>query len=220
MPDTNTEMRVRFASILLSAPCQNMDFWCGGLHVSGAGLALIAHALSGGGRHGKGVRVVVEPVGKNAAAQYDQFRNAIVVPKRGWAKRDTFERIGTVHEAVHALRDAYGARLTFEGHPFRPRAATDEAAAYVAGCLYDVYVQQEGGGTAVPSPAWLAARKSPTHALAYGVALRQAAKPAGSAVDRSDLATLFRTITQYSIKTEGTMTRFYEFNGIRGVRPP
>lgn len=213
MPDDLDAVRVRFTSILLSAPCQKVDFWCGGLHVNGAGLAVIAHALSAGGTAGKGIGISVEKLGDYAAAAYDYQRDAFLISTADWAKEDAFERLAVVHEAIHALRDSFGKRLIYEGRPFRPRAATDEAAAYVGGCLYNIYVQREAGGTAAEKPAWLAARKSPTHAVAYGVALRQAAKPPGSAMDRADLSLLFRTTTTSSRRFGNPLPRFNDWDG-------
>ena len=212
MPDDLDAVRVRFAAILLSAPCQRVDFWCGGLHVNGAGLAIVAHALSAGGTPGKGIGISVENPGEHAAAAYDYQRDAFIISTPDWAKADAFERLAVVHEATHALRDTLGRRLIYGGRPYRPRAATDEVAAYVAGCLYDVY--GAGGGTAPAKPAWLAARKSPMHAASYAVALRQAAKPPGSAMDRADLAVLFRTITASSRANRAPLPRFNDWNGV------
>ena len=214
MPDDLDVVRVRFAAILLSAPCQKVDFWCGGLHVNGAGLAVIAHALSGGGTAGKGIGISVEKLGEHAAAAYDYVRDAFLISTADWAKEDAFERLAVVHEGVPALRDSFGKRLIYGGRPYRPRAATDEVVAYVAGCLYNIYVQQEAGGTASAKPAWLATRKSPMHAASYGVALRQAAKPAGSAMDRDDLSLLFRTISASSRKNGSALPRFNDWDGV------
>lgn len=213
MPDDLDALRVRFSSILCSAPCQKIDFWLGGLHVSGAGFAVIAHALQRGGRGERGIDVVVEPLEKGAAA-YHPARDAIVVPKREWAKEDAFERLAVVHEATHAWRDAQGARLTHEGRTYRPRAATDEAAAYVAGCLFDIYVQGATGVAASASPPWLAERKAPVHAVAYEVAMRQARKPPGSAVDRRDLSVLFASVTASAHRFGGGIDRYFEYDGI------
>lgn len=118
-----------------------------------------------------------------------------------------------MHEGVHAFRDMQGARLTYAGKPYRPRASTDEAAAYVGGCLFDVHVQEETGAAAA-KPAWLGVRKSPVHAIAYGIALRQAAKRPGSAVDRADLSTLFGAITASARRNGSPMPRFYEYDGV------
>lgn len=213
MPDDLDAVRVRFASLLLSAPCQKVDFWCGGLHVNGAGLGIVAHAISGGGTEGKGIGLSVEDLGQHAAAAYEPARNAILISTADWAKEDRFERLAVVHEAIHALRDMQGSRLTYEGRPYRPRAATDEAAAYVGGCLFDIYVQEEAG-TAVAKPAWLAARKSPVHAIAYEVALRQAAKRPGSAMDRADLSTLFHAVTASSRRNGSPLPRFNDWDGV------
>ncbi|WP_426960210.1 hypothetical protein [Muricoccus radiodurans] len=116
--------RRRFINILTSPACQKIDFWCGGMHVSGAGFTLVAHALGlGGVRKGKGIGISIEKMEKGAAAAYDQFINAFVVPRRSWARTDAFERLAVVHEAVHALRDIQGRTLTYEGKSFRPRGA-------------------------------------------------------------------------------------------------
>ena len=213
MSQTVSLLATRVADLLRSTPCQKVDFWLGGLHVSGAGFTAIAHLISNAGTTGQGVTVAVGDITQNAEASYDQTTNTILVPNLDYAKTDAFQRVAVVHEAVHALRDSHGAVLSYRGRPYRPRAATDEAAAYLAGCLFDVFEQREKGEVS-PSPAWLAARKAPIHAVAYGVALKQAARPAGSAVERSDLSILVTSIRTSMRALSIELPRYYDFDGV------
>jgi hypothetical protein len=211
---------MRLAGILLSPACQQIDFWLGGLHVSGAELARVARAICSTNPHIQTVKIelgteALAQIGEDTAAGYRALANTLVLEHENWGTSDPFERIGVVHESVHILRDSYGHSLTYLGKKHRPRAATDEAVAYVAGCLFNVYEQRSVGGQAVKDPVWLATRKSPIHAVAYEVALRQADKRAGSAVDREDLSRLFKTWVAYQpIRTGNPAPRFRERDGI------
>jgi hypothetical protein len=215
MDNKHRDMRFRFASILLSSSCQKIDFWCGGLHVTGAGLARVARAISNTNKRVQSVNIRIEDPGEGAAAAYEYWTDTIVVPKRSWAASDAFEQLALVHECVHVLRDSHGQRLTYEGRKYVPRASTDEVAAYVGGCLFNVYQQRQCGNKALDKPAWLASRKSPVHAAAYEVALRQADKPAGSPIDRDDLSTLFKLhVSSYRARKKTTAPRLYAWDGI------
>ena len=208
-------MRVRFANILLSGPCQKIDFWCGGLHVSGFELARVARAIYNCDKRLQTLNIRVGSSGAGTAS-YQTWTNTIVVPNRNYAaSSEITEHLAVVHECVHALRDSHGRTLQFNGRRYNPRGATDEVTAYVASCLFSIYQQQQCGNNAVDKPAWLNNQTFRIHAAAYEVALRQARKPSGTALDRADLSNLFKLYTSdFRAKLRESVPRHFDWDGI------
>ena len=109
MPNDVTSVISRFTAILTSAPCARLDYWVGGFHVTGTGLATIARAINiGSSSNSMGVGITFETMEPGVAASYDVHTNNIVVPSASYATSDRFEKITIVHEAIHALRDLGG----------------------------------------------------------------------------------------------------------------
>lgn len=200
MPPPHPILARRFAAILTSAACRRIDYWLGGLHVTGGGLATVARALELGGADGKGITITVSPTDANIAASYYTGVNELNVPSESWASTDRFEKLSIVHEAIHALRDMQGVNVMWNNKPYRPKHMTDESAAYLGGCLYDIYWQQDCLGTVSESPPWLADRKAAIHAVAYKLALASTKRQNGSPIPIEDLHRLNTTYRQSARK--------------------
>ncbi|TWT05648.1 hypothetical protein [Reyranella sp. CPCC 100927] len=203
----------RVADILRSPACQRMDYWYGGLHIDGAGFRRVATLVENGR-----IDVIVEAQPDKAAASYSA-EDAFSFSRADWgAGPDLFERVAIVHEAVHALRDTHGRTLMYAGRKHRPLAVTDEAMAYVAGCLYSIYLDRLAGRPPDPEPLWLTQRKATMHREAYAVALRMWDLPPGTPVSVADAKTLrvaYRTSTR---KLRGTAPpRYYSYDGVKSL---
>ncbi len=193
MPDDTTVIAQRFSAILTSRPCRRLDYWVGGMHVTGAGLATIARAITIGGKNGKGIGIKIAKISSGAEAGYDPATNEILIPGRDWASSDRFQRLALVHEGIHALRDLQGRSVTWNGKAYRPLSMTDEATAYLGGCLFDIYWQEECLGSVSENPLWLMQRKAAIHAVAYKVARDHANRTSGSAITLDELLLMNRT---------------------------
>jgi hypothetical protein len=220
MPDPDPTIALRLSAILTSRPARRLDYWLGGFHVTGTGLATIARAMLTGkdGRTPISVNIAVQEEG--VAASYQIAENQISVPRMDWAVSDRFERLATVHEAIHALRDLQGQHTVWNGKKYRSQFPTDEAAAYIGGCLFDIYWQEECLGVVSSNPEWLKQRKSPTHAVAYRIALAHAARTAGGTITREELKEINK-FTAAGIKGKSKDSPWFkqDYDGIKGAKP-
>lgn len=121
--------------VLTSPSARRIDFHLGLIHVDVVGLMAINSLIVVGAVRIDVARFLEPGVG----AEYDNATNTLKVPRDDYGTTSN-ERATIVHECVHALHDVYGG-----GH-FHPRGGTrfmttseNEAAAYVAGCLYHLY---------------------------------------------------------------------------------
>ena len=121
--------------VLTSQSARRIDFHLGLLHVDAAGLAAIHGLVALGGVRTEVARFLQPGVG----AEYNAATNTLRFPRRDYGAVAS-EKATILHECVHALHDVYG------GGFFHPRggsrfmtASENEAAAYVAGCLYHLY---------------------------------------------------------------------------------
>lgn len=124
--------------VLGSPSAQRINFRLGLIHVDGTGLAAVSNLLSIGTVSGLRIRVG-GPLPRGAAAAYDDATNTLRFSRAEFGVNAS-EKATILHECVHALHDVYG------GGYYHPRggsrfmtASENEAAAYVAGCLYHLY---------------------------------------------------------------------------------
>ena len=214
-----TELRKFVQHILLSTACQKVSFKYDGREYHGFGFAAIAQAMnprSGAMGH---IEVDVRPLKPGVGAFYDPARNIMVFPPPAALFGLTpAERAVIVHESVHAIRDGWGVKPT-AGARFQPggsRAINDEAAAFIAGALYDIHWQTPGETMTPTRPAW---SQNLTHP--FGIAWTLAEKiwkTPGAMVGDSDAAPLRAAITSLSptydhIKAHPDMV--YGNNGLR-----
>lgn len=124
--------------VLTSPSAKRIDFHLGLIHVDAIGLAAVKSLVSVSAVGG--VRIdIVKYLPKGVAAQYDNATNTLQFTRKDYGAT-AGERAVILHECVHALHDVYG------GGYYHPRggsrfmtASENEAAAYVAGCLYHLY---------------------------------------------------------------------------------
>lgn len=121
--------------VLSSPSARKIDFHLGLIHVDVVGLMAINNLIVVGAVRIEVARFLEHGVG----AEYDDSTNTLKVPRSDYGATSD-EKATIVHECVHALHDVYGG-----GH-FHPRGGSryitkneNEAAAYVAGCLYHLY---------------------------------------------------------------------------------
>jgi hypothetical protein len=214
MPDS--AIALRLSAILTSRPARQLDYWLGGFHVTGTGLATIARAMLTGKDGRTPITVKIEKQEATVAASYQIAENQISVPREDWATSDRFERLATVHEGIHALRDLQGKYTIWNGKKYRSYNPTDEAAAYIGGCLFDIFWQKECLGAVADNPQWLKDRISPTHAVAYKIALAHASRAAGATITRDELRDLNTSISKQAKKRHGGNPWFkQDYDGIK-----
>lgn len=122
-------------SVLKSRSAQRINFHLGLIHVDAVGLSDIAKDLAAGIVH-----IKIEPIANpDVAAQYVGSVNTLQFRRESYGA-NADERRDILHECVHALHDVYGAGY------YHPRGGSrfmteveNEAAAYVAGSLYELY---------------------------------------------------------------------------------
>ena len=125
-------MRRRIAELLISAPCQRIDFRWGAEHVMGAQYSALAMSLNGSSPHR-----LQEEIGhvEGGLARYIIGRNTIRVPMEGFgvgqSEYAAYERMSIVHECTHAVFDM--ARR----HP-TTNALSNEIMAYIGGALFNL----------------------------------------------------------------------------------
>jgi hypothetical protein len=126
---TEIALRSRFGQILMSDPCQRINFRWGRLHADGSAYSFVALALAS--RPPKGIGVIVNPrLPANTEASYDSVTNKFTVRSAAYGGT-AFHKMSIVHEATHAIADATD-RGTVLGQ-------LDETGAYVAGALFNIY---------------------------------------------------------------------------------
>ena len=125
--------RTLIMTTLLSPSARRIDFTLGSIRIDGVGLAHVAGMLGSGAIS---LRIDTE---RSEITSYNTGGNYFTVPVtlRG---RSTYERTQIVHEGCHALHDIYGGGNKDPQRGSRQTTRTEnEAAAYVAGCLYYLY---------------------------------------------------------------------------------
>jgi hypothetical protein len=195
-------LRRRIRDILLSAPCQKIDFYYPYGHgfginrfkIDGWALSFVALALDSPTTGGRGIRIEVTRIGGGAMARYVPEENLLRFPFVGfgqWAP----ERNGVVHECVHALRDALATTSRINGAAAVPlgrtRTVDDEAAAYIAAALFTIYEATPDGGTP-QQPSWIGAAKG-QYIKAHAIAAKIWKTP-GATIDADDAAELRQAI--------------------------
>jgi hypothetical protein len=122
----------RITEIVTSPEARRIDFTLASISVDGAGLYTVATALAAGVISAT-VRAMENP---GAQAEYQNSGNYFTFPTVSFGGTNP-EKMAILHESVHAMQDVN------LGRPSRGTASTyeteNEAAAYVAGCLYYLY---------------------------------------------------------------------------------
>jgi hypothetical protein len=195
-------VRKRIQDILLSAPCQKVDFYypyaqgrgVNRCRIDGWALSFVALALETKPGGGRGITIVVRPISDGAMAKYTPEGNILRVPTVDFGTWPP-ERNSIVHECVHALRDALGAQSRIDGAAAVPldrtRTVDDEAAAYIAAALFTVHESTTEDGTP-QQPSWIGPSKG-QYIKAHEIAAKLWATP-GATVDADDAAELRRAI--------------------------
>lgn len=133
-------------TVLTSPGARKIDFWLGSVHVDEAGFRSVIDAIDCGS-----IKIVVEPQPTGALASYSgaqfSFPNATfgLTPKN---------RSAILHEAVHAIQDIAGGTIWSPRGSVFTTETENEAAAYVAGALLDIY---EGRAAPAAPPQYPAA---------------------------------------------------------------
>src|ERR1700731_2164222 len=90
--------------ILMSSPCQQIDFHWGRNHIDGSGFSFVALALLT--RHAsRGLHFKIEHQPPGVGASYFALTNTFSVPNANYGAKPG-EKIAIVHEAAHAIGDA------------------------------------------------------------------------------------------------------------------
>jgi len=139
----------RLFAVLQSPEVDRIDFTLGSIKVDGPGLREVVVSLMLGTVH-----IAIKPMPAGAAAQYDTDGNSFLFPNGAFGAKDS-DNSYLVHESVHAMQDIdYG--YDFSRGDYFTLESENEAAAYVAGALYDIY-KKIGRSDAAATP-WGAAR--------------------------------------------------------------
>src|SRR5262249_21293560 len=121
---------------------------------------------------GRGMTIRLGQVPPNADATYDPATNTFDFPSASYGT-SPFQRGAILHECTHALRDALGARIRTSPNPKDPklttRALSEEAAAFLAGALFQIYDTTPPGGTPA-TPSW--AQGTDVFAVAHTLAVK------------------------------------------------
>jgi hypothetical protein len=138
----------RLFAVLQSPEVARIDFTLGSIKVDGAGLREVVVSLMLGTIH---IGIQAMPAG--AAAQYAPHGNKFLFPSAAFGATEN-DNAYLVHESVHALQDIdYG--YDFAHGDYFTLESENEAAAYVAGVLYDMYKNLD---TSYSAPTWVAAK--------------------------------------------------------------
>lgn len=178
-------------SLLKSPAAQKIDFTLDGFHVDGLGLMFVAIALlskSQGKQHG--FQISVGHVGHGFEATYASANNTFDFPSAGYGTTP-FQKMMIIHECVHARRDCSGGQLHTSTGLIKTTSLSDEAAAYVAGALFDVYEEAARGLRMPFPPSWT--QGDAVYDTAFTIALKLREKR-GDAVDPNDSKTLREAI--------------------------
>jgi hypothetical protein len=134
--------------VLKSRPAQKIDFHLGLIHVDAMGLTEIATYVAS-----RIIRIKVEPIADpDVAAQYLGSVNTLHFSREDYGA-NADERRDILHECVHALHDMHGAGYYHPSSGSRFMTEVEnEAAAYVAGSLYELY--ETGTLSATSNPAF------------------------------------------------------------------
>jgi hypothetical protein len=144
-----TTLQSRLFAILQSPEAQHIDFTLGSIKVDGKGLMEVVTSLMLGTLH-----IEIKTMDAGAAAQYEPDGNTFFFPNATFGAAVTDES-SILHECVHALQDIdYG--YDFSRGDYFTMESENEAAAYVAGCLYDNY---KNLNTNYNAQSWDAAQK-------------------------------------------------------------
>jgi hypothetical protein len=195
----------------MSPAAQKINFYLDSFHVDGSGLSYVALALLSRPHGQHGVTIRVGHVSPGAAATYDPATNIFDFPTAGYGTT-AFERQTIVHECVHALRDAAGTKIRTSRGTMTTLALSDEAAAYVAGALFNIYDTTPVGGTPA-TPSW--ATGSGIYPLAHSIAVTMSTQT-GFAVTPQSAKSLRDTIVNtplYRSLKRAPKTR-YQNNGL------
>jgi hypothetical protein len=134
----------KFAAFLVGSGVRKVNFYFRGVPFGQAQYKYIseclAWSLSHSGLFGglRGIGVSIEKMPANTGAQYEIDDNEIVVPHGGFGDSH-IERMHIVHECTHACIDGLYAKQKI------PRLY-NEASAYLAGGLYNVYAAASADG--------------------------------------------------------------------------
>ena len=121
-------LRYRIANLLQSPPVTRINFRCGAYSVRGGDYVKIATALVQGR-----LKVAIEPERLKEWQADAAYVSGYFVFNRPTYGNTVSERRALVHEATHAVAHLHG---IYYGSTF----ADDEAAAYIAGALYCLYI--------------------------------------------------------------------------------
>lgn len=214
-----TQLRQFVQHVLLSTACQKVSFRYDGREYHGMAFAAIAHAMNPRSGTMGHIEIDVRPMKPGIGATYDPQRNTMTFPPPAASYGVMpFERASIVHEAVHAVRDGWGVKAT-RGARFQPsgsRAINDEAAAFIAGALYDIHWQTPGETMTPTRPGW-----SQTLAHPFGIAWTLAEKiwrTPGVTVSDDDAAPLRAAIASLSPTYDHIAAKpdmMYGNNGLR-----
>ncbi|HJQ59672.1 MAG TPA: hypothetical protein VJ890_22380 [Vineibacter sp.] len=193
------ELRQFVQRVLLSTECQKVSFRYDGREYHGLAFAAVAHAMNPRPGSMGHISIDVKPLPAGTGAQYLTHSNTMVFPPPAKAFGLTpFDRASIVHESVHAVRDGWGVKPT-RGARYQPggtRAVNDEAAAFIAGALYDIHWQTPGPGSTPTRPAW---SQNLTHPFGIAWTLAQNIwQTPGATVSDNDAAALRAAITSLS----------------------
>jgi hypothetical protein len=138
----------RLFQVLQSPEVKRIDFTLAHIKVDTAGFQNVVVSLMLGTLH-----IGVERMTGGAAAKYYTHGNKFAFPTVVFGSDDS-DKAYLVHESVHAMQDInYG--NDFSRGDYFTMESENEAAAYVAGVLYDMYKNQD---THYTSATWLAAK--------------------------------------------------------------
>jgi hypothetical protein len=181
-----TTLQNKLFAILQSPEAQRIDFTLGSIKVDGKGLMEVVTSLMLGTLH-----IVTMRMDPGAAAQYNTSSNTFEFPNAAFGALATDES-SILHECVHALQDIdYG--YDFSRGDYFTMESENEAAAYVAGCLYDCYKLPNSVYT---SAVWIAAQK---------IAVKIKDSP-GAVVSEADTRTLRGVIAADPVYKSKTFT--------------
>jgi hypothetical protein len=119
--------------ILKSPAAKKIDFWLGSIHVNAVGLNLVVNAVNNGI-----IDLKIGPVNAGAAAMYGNRENAYTFPSTAVLSTPS-GRTDVLHESVHAMQDVGGGKVISERGSMFGTESENEAAAYVAGALFEIY---------------------------------------------------------------------------------
>ena len=127
------ELLARVIGTIMSAPARKVNFTLGPVRVNTAGFQLVFNAIVT-----RRIGVVLGKLPRGAAAAYDSRRDVLHFPHALFGFTDD-ERESMLHESVHAMQDIRGAVAYGSWGAAIQTKSECEAAAYVAGALYQFY---------------------------------------------------------------------------------